>query len=148
MLRPYDTAGQEDYPTLRPLTYPQTDVFLIMFSIVSRFSFTNVRTLWAPEIEEHAPGVPTILVGLKRALRNDPDIVKGLKALRTSPVRPSEGLQMAKDIGAVDYVECDALTGENIHMPFEKVRDCCAVLPGTWCLWFTGNRCGVTPTTS
>src|SRR6185437_11020144 len=39
----WDTAGQEDYDRLRPLSYPQTDVFLVCFSIVSPTSFQNVK---------------------------------------------------------------------------------------------------------
>ena len=39
----WDTDGQESYDRLRPLSYPQTDVFLICFSLVSPLSFENVK---------------------------------------------------------------------------------------------------------
>ena len=36
-------TGQEDYDRLRPLSYPQTDVFLVCFSVVAPSSFENVK---------------------------------------------------------------------------------------------------------
>lgn len=46
----WDTAGQEDYDRLRSLSYPSTDVFLIMFSLTSKTSLDNVKTKWAKEV--------------------------------------------------------------------------------------------------
>ena len=57
---------------LRPLSYPQTDVFLICFSLVSPASFENVRAKWFPEVSHHCPNTPVILVGTKLDLRDDP----------------------------------------------------------------------------
>lgn len=50
----WDTAGQEDYDRLRPLSYPQTDVFLICFSLVSPPSYENVRTKVCPHVKFHS----------------------------------------------------------------------------------------------
>ncbi len=36
-------TGQEDYDRLRPLSYPQTDVFLVCFSVIAPASFENVK---------------------------------------------------------------------------------------------------------
>lgn len=58
----FDTAGQEDYDRLRPLSYPQTDVFLVCFSVTSPASFENVREKWVPEIGHHCPKTPFLLV--------------------------------------------------------------------------------------
>ena len=59
----FDTAGQEDYDRLRPLSYPQTDVFLVCFSVTSPSSYENVREKWLPEVRHHCPGVPCLIVG-------------------------------------------------------------------------------------
>lgn len=67
----FDTAGQEDYDRLRPLSYPQTDVFLVCFSVVSPSSFENVREKWVPEITHHCQKTPFLLVGTQIDLRDD-----------------------------------------------------------------------------
>merc|ERR1711966_209716 len=61
----WDTAGQEDYDRLRPLSYPGTDVFLVAFSLISRASFDNIKHRWWPELMHHCPGCPIVLVGTK-----------------------------------------------------------------------------------
>lgn len=38
-----DTAGQEEYSSLRPLAYSNCDVFLIVFSVLDRASFDNAK---------------------------------------------------------------------------------------------------------
>ena len=39
----HDSPGSGDYDRLRPLVYPQTDVFLVCFSVVDPPSFENVE---------------------------------------------------------------------------------------------------------
>jgi len=83
----WDTAGQEDYDRLRPLSYPQTDVFLVTFSLVAPTSLENVFSKWYQELKHHAPNVPIILVGTKLDLRNEPRVIAKLKEDRMEPVR-------------------------------------------------------------
>lgn len=116
----WDTAGQEDYDRLRPLSYPQTGVFIICFSLVSPASFENVKTKWYPEITHHAPGTPIILVGTKLDLREDRDTVDKLREKRQSPISYAQGLQCAKEINAVKYLECSALTQKGLKAVFDE----------------------------
>jgi len=116
----WDTAGQEDYDRLRPLSYPQTDVFLICFSLVSPPSYENVRTKWYPEISHHAPSAQTVLVGTKLDLREDPQTIQKLRVRRMSPITYSQGVAMGRDIGAVKYLECSALTQKGLVTVFDE----------------------------
>ena len=61
----WDTAGGEDYGRLRPLSYPNTCVFLLCFSFDYPSSFENTETKWIPELNHHCPDVPVLLVGMK-----------------------------------------------------------------------------------
>jgi len=116
----WDTAGQEDYDRLRPLSYPQTDVFLICFSIVSPHSFGNVKSKWWHGIQHYAPGVPLILVGTKADLRNDEATVSQLASKGLRVITQEEAQQLMKEIGAVNYLECSALTQEGLKTVFAE----------------------------
>ncbi|XP_056017383.1 ras-related C3 botulinum toxin substrate 1 [Ostrea edulis] len=116
----WDTAGQEDYDRLRPLSYPQTDVFLMCFSLISPASFENIRAKWYPEVNHHCPNAPTILVGTKLDLRDDKDTIEKLKEKKLSPITYPQGLALAKELGCVKYLECSALTQKGLKMVFDE----------------------------
>merc|ERR1712154_695370 len=116
----WDTAGQEDYDRLRPLSYPQTDVFLCVFSVVSKTSLLNVKNKWIPEIREHCPGAPVLLVGTKSDLRDDPDTQATLAHKNLTMVTPEEAETMRKQIKAVQYCECSALTQLGLKQVFDE----------------------------
>ena len=109
----WDTAGQEDYDRLRPLSYPQTDIFLICFSVVSRNSFENVSKKWIPEIGHHCPEVPYILVGTKGDLRGDAKYAGEEVSIESIHA-------LAKETGAHLYVECSALTQKGLKRVFDE----------------------------
>ena len=74
----FDTAGQEDYDRLRPISYPDTNVFLVCFSVVRPTSFENVKEKWIPEIKHHCPKTPFLLVGTMLDCREDPEFISQL----------------------------------------------------------------------
>uniref|UniRef100_A0A8C5XMY5 Rho-related GTP-binding protein RhoC n=1 Tax=Microcebus murinus TaxID=30608 RepID=A0A8C5XMY5_MICMU len=101
----WDTAGQEDYDRLRPLSYPDTDVILMCFSIDSPDSLENILEKWIPEVKHFCPNVPIILVGNKKDLRNDEHTRQELAKIKQEPVKPEEGRDMANRIGAFGYMD-------------------------------------------
>jgi len=116
----WDTAGQEDYDRLRPLSYPQTDVFLICFSVVSPSSFENVTSKWCPEIKHHCPDAPILLIGTKIDLREDKEALQALAENGHSPMKREQGQKLANKIRAVKYLECSALTQRGLKQVFDE----------------------------
>lgn len=115
----WDTAGQEDYDRLRLLSYPDTDVIVMCFSIDLPDSLENIQDKWMPEVKHFCPNVPIILVGNKRDLRYDVETIKELAVVKQQPVRTEEGMIMAEIVNAFAYLECSAKMQEGVREVFE-----------------------------
>ncbi|URD99815.1 rac-like GTP-binding protein [Musa troglodytarum] len=113
----WDTAGQEDYNRLRPLSYRGADVFLLAFSLISKGSYENVSKKWIPELRHYAPGVPIILVGTKLDLRDDEQFF--IDHAGSTPITNAQGEELRKQIDAPCYIECSSKTQENIKAVFD-----------------------------
>ena len=119
----WDTAGQEDYDKLRPLSYPQTDVFMVCYSTVDPTSLRNVKRKWLPELRTHNPDAQIVLVGTKIDLRSDERIVEKLHGLMEEPISWQAGEEFAREEKLAKYCECCALTQEGLKDAFCQVAN-------------------------
>ncbi|CAH8449214.1 unnamed protein product [Schistosoma turkestanicum] len=130
----WDTAGQEDYDRLRPLSYPDTDVVLICYSIDTPDSLANIPEKWIPEIKHFCPNVPIILVGNKKDLRDDEATKNELRRMKQETVSFEQGRAMAARIGADQFFECSGARWKVvvliiIWLPIVTTRDQLVPLP-------------------
>ncbi|PGH34265.1 GTP-binding protein rhoC [[Emmonsia] crescens] len=114
----WDTAGQEEYDRLRPLSYPETDLLFVCFAIDCPVSLENVMDKWYPEVLHFCPTTPLILVGLKSDLRNKRTCIDLLKTQGLTPVTPEQGQAVAQRMGAI-YVECSSKEMRGVDEVFE-----------------------------
>lgn len=111
----WDTAGQEDYSELRSLSYPQADVFIIVFAVTEKSTLENALEKWLPELDIKNQGAPKIIVGNKIDLRNE----KNPKSISKSEAETMISKKKCK------YIECSALTQEGLKNVFEEaIRGC------------------------
>lgn len=125
----HDTAGQEDYSRIRPLSYPNTDIFLICFSLGDVSSFKNVQSDWIPELvhfhktnsNDNDKKPKYMLVGMKSDLENCSSLSEKIsdEAVATLIKEVKNYIEIS------GYVKCSAKSGKGIKSVFEKA---CAVV--------------------
>ncbi|GFU01150.1 ras-related protein ced-10 [Nephila pilipes] len=109
----WDTAGQEDYERLRPLSYPGTDGFLLCFSVDNNKSYDNIAIKWYPEVRHLCPKTPFVLVGMKTDLRENSESKENF-------ISKTQGKKLAAKIKAAKYVECSAKEINGVNEVFEE----------------------------
>ena len=103
-----DTAGNEDYDQLRPVSYPQTNMFLIFFSLEKRQTFASIESRWLNQIAQHCPNVRYILVGTKYN--------------ETKSIISQEEIDELKlKISAIEYIEVEVKNQKHVENLFERV---------------------------
>jgi len=139
----WDTNGSSDADPLRPLCFPQTDVFIVTFSIINWESYLNVSKIWAApplphesrkkgtkppgwqSIKNYCPDTPFILVGLKEDLKEDRATIHKLTINdKHAPVTLEQGNQLAKEIGAIKYFEVSSLRQKNLKVAIDELVRC------------------------
>lgn len=105
----WDTASEEEYDRLRPLSYPDSHIVLICFALDSPKSLDNVKYKWRSEVLQYCPGLPLLLVGCKKDLRETSHKF----------VTRDEGMAVAQKIGAMYYLECSAKFADGVREVFE-----------------------------
>jgi len=105
----WDTAGQEEYDRLRPLSYNESDVVIICFAVDSKDSLENVPNKWVSEVKHFCPKEPILLVGLKTDLRESSN----------DSVSQEEAKATAAKLG-LRYLECSAKTNVGVNTVFEE----------------------------
>jgi small GTP-binding protein len=117
----WDTAGPDDFDKLRPLSYTDTDVFVICYDIMTENSLENIKSKWITEITYHCPKTPYIIVANKIDLREDEDFIKKMKEKGKTMVTYEAGYNFAMRNGSKYYCECSAKTQKGLKNVYETI---------------------------
>ncbi|XP_022049321.1 rho-related GTP-binding protein RhoN isoform X1 [Acanthochromis polyacanthus] len=105
--------GSSYYDNVRPLAYPDSDAVLICFDISRPETLDSVIKKWQGETQEFCPNAKVVLVGCKLDMRTDVNTLRELSKQRLIPVTHEQGSTIARQMGAVAYVECTSKVSEN-----------------------------------
>ena len=104
----WDIGGQAIFKEIRESYLEGSHCCLLVFDLTRKETFDNIKN-WLIELQRYAGDIPFILAGNK----SDLDEVR--------KVTKEEIHEKAKIIGALDYYETSAKTGEQVEKVFSKL---------------------------
>ncbi|XP_017012947.3 uncharacterized protein RhoU [Drosophila takahashii] len=111
-----DTAGQDTLDPLRELCYPDSDVFLLCFSVVKPETFRAIKAKWAPKFAKTKAAL--ILVGTQADLRTSPNVLNKLQTNGEKAISYADAWDLATTIGA-KYIETSSATQDKVKDVFD-----------------------------
>lgn len=108
----WDTAGNDTFKQIRPMSYQQADVVLICYSVANPNSLANVYQKWIGEVRANLPRVPVLVVATQTDLRE-------MGPHRASCITAAEGKRVAHEVQAKGYLECSSLSNRGVQQVFE-----------------------------
>uniref|UniRef100_A0AAY4A0X9 Rho-related GTP-binding protein RhoH n=2 Tax=Denticeps clupeoides TaxID=299321 RepID=A0AAY4A0X9_9TELE len=108
----WDTAGNDTFRSVRPMSYQQADVVLICYSVAKPPSYASVRQKWIAEVREFLPRVPVLVVATQTDQRE-------AGSHRNNCSSAADGKRLAQEIRAKGYLECSALSNRGVQQVFE-----------------------------
>lgn len=115
---------------LTRLATDDTDLIMLCFSVESKDSLENVESKWVGEIADNCPGTKLVLVALKCDLREQADDDNADQSAppagaeqpreKKPTISYEQGLEVARRIGALRYLECSAMRNRGVNEAFTE----------------------------
>ena len=99
---------------------------MLCFSVDSKDSLENVESKWVGEIAENCQGVKLVLVALKCDLREhgadeeNAEAAEGAHREKKDMISYNQGLEVARKINALRYLECSAMRNRGVNEAFTE----------------------------
>ena len=113
----WDTAGQDEYDRLRPLSYSGANAIFLCFSLDSKQSFVNLSERWLGEIRHYCKDAKIIVIGTKSDLRQEGN---------PNHVTDDEARQFIQENKCDAYVPCSPKTGDGVQQVFPAAAKACS----------------------
>ncbi|XP_062865119.1 rho-related GTP-binding protein RhoH [Trichomycterus rosablanca] len=108
----WDTAGNDTFRQIRPMSYQQADVVLLCYSVANPSTLASIQQKWMAEVRHYLPRVPVLVVATQTDHRE-------MGPYRERCTSAAEGKQVAQEIRAKGYLECSALSNRGVQQVFE-----------------------------
>jgi small GTP-binding protein len=124
-LRIWDTAGQDEYDRLRPLSYSGVNAILLCFALDSKQSFVNLTEQWIGEVKHYCQTAKIILVGTKSDLRQTGNL---------NHVTNDEAQRFLSEQKCDAFIPCSPKSGEGVDQVFPATVKVCNAKKKKKCL--------------